>query len=491
MKAVPRPWNLPLGLVCWAFTACVPTPEHNPLTLNDVHSRLNPTTVAEWMQPQTVADIIAVIERAKRTGHAISISGGRHAMGGQAFGTDTLHLNMSAMDRVLHFDPEHGLVTVEAGIQWPALIDWLWEHQREGAAPWAIRQKQTGADSLSIGGALSANIHGRGLTLPPIIGDVESLRLVNAEGQLLHCSREENAELFRLAIGGYGLFGVLTDVTLRLTPREALVREVAIVSAADVVATVQERVEEGYAYGDFQFLTDENSPDFLQRGVLSLYRPSDRFAPKANKKLGYEDWVRLYELAHTDKARAFSVYSDFYLSTHGQSYWTDTHQLSTYVQDHDAEIDRLLSARAPGSLMICEYYVPRPQLVAFLRRTGESLRANHANLIYGTVRFIAKDDESLLAWARQDYACTVLNLRVTHDPQGLADAKRQFRAITDIALDLDGSYFLTYHRWATQAQVEAAYPQFREFLRKKRQYDPEERFQSDWYRHYQTMFGDR
>jgi protein-S-isoprenylcysteine O-methyltransferase len=28
------------------------------------------------------------------------------------------------------------------------------------------------------------------------------------------------------------------------------------------------------------------------------------------------------------------------------------------------------------------------------------------------------------------------------------------------------------------------------FLRLKKRYDPEERFQSDWYRHYRTMFAD-
>ena len=53
-----------------------------------------------------------------------------------------------------------------------------------------------------------------------------------------------------------------------------------------------------------------------------------------------------------------------------------------------------------------------------------------------------------------------------------------------------GSYYLTYHRWATRKQVETCYPQFPEFLRLKRRHDPEERFQSDWYRHYKAMFSD-
>ena len=39
-------------------------------------------------------------------------------------------------------------------------------------------------------------------------------------------------------------------------------------------------------------------------------------------------------------------------------------------------------------------------------------------------------------------------------------------------------------------QVLAAYPQFPEFLRLQKKYDPYGRFQSSWYRHYQTMFAD-
>ena len=63
--------------------------------------------------------------------------------------------------------------------------------------------------------------------------------------------------------------------------------------------------------------------------------------------------------------------------------------------------------------------------------------------------------------------------------------------MTDLVLDMDGSYFLTYHRWATKEQVLRAYPQFPEFIRRKLSYDPDERFQSEWYRHYRKMFADQ
>ena len=73
---------------------------------------------------------------------------------------------------------------------------------------------------------------------------------------------------------------------------------------------------------------------------------------------------------------------------------------------------------------------------------------------------------------------------------GLRKAERDFRRIIDRAIQYEGSYFLRYHRWATRERVETCYPQFVEYFRLKRKHDPDERFQSDWYRHYAAMFAD-
>jgi FAD/FMN-containing dehydrogenase len=470
---------------------CARTAERG-VVLDDVHSRLNETTVREFHEPRTKGELLDLVRRARRMGLPISISGGRHAMGGQQFGSGTMHVNLSRYARVLALDAEHGRVTVESGIQWPELVRWLNDEQRGRERVWTIRQKQTGADRLSVGGALSANVHGRGLTLRPIVDDVESFELIDGAGTLRRCSRGQEPELFRLAIGGYGLFGVITEVTLRLTPRVKLEREVSIVARDELPRLVEQRISEGYLYGDWQFKTDERAQDFLETGVFSCYRPvaDDTPLTAAPRTLSEAQWIELYQLAHLDKSRAFHLYADFYLGTDGQVYWSDAQQLSYYVQGYDEVVDRARGARAPGSLMITELYVPRPRLPEFLREAARVLRQEQADLVYGTVRWIERDGESFLAWARESFACTVLNLRVTHDETGLAAAARQFQALIDAALAADGSYFLTYHRWARQDQLLAAYPQFPEFLRLKRHYDPGERFQSDWYRHYRKMFAE-
>ena len=65
----------------------------------------------------------------------------------------------------------------------------------------------------------------------------------------------------------------------------------------------------------------------------------------------------------------------------------------------------------------------------------------------------------------------------------------QFRRLIDLGIKYGGSWYPTYHRHALRRQVDACYPQFADFLKLKRKYDPEELFQSDWYRHYKNMFN--
>ena len=60
------------------------------------------------------------------------------------------------------------------------------------------------------------------------------------------CSRAENAELFALAIGGYGLFGIVTSVTLRLVPRRKLERKVELLDRDRLAAAFERRVGEGF-----------------------------------------------------------------------------------------------------------------------------------------------------------------------------------------------------------------------------------------------------
>lgn len=460
------------------------------ILVNDIHSQLNPTWVSGIAAPRSCEEIGRTIQAARQAKTAVCVAGGRHAMGGQQFRSGALLCDVTGLNRVLNFDPAAGTVAVEAGMMWPELIDFLNGAQSGQSEQWTIAQKQTGANRLTLGGAAAANIHGRGLRMRPLADNIETLTLVDAEGALRICSRQENPELFRLVVGGYGLFGLVYSVTLRLVPRRKVQRIVEVIPADDLIARFEQRIADGFLYGDFQFATDEHSDGFLREGVFSCYQPVDQATPMpaGQKHLSEQDWQHLLLLAHADKARAFETYAAHYLATSGQVYWSDTHQLAVYLDDYHKQLDQKLGG-APGTESITEIFVPRPALADFLEKVRADFRTHHVNLIYGTIRLIERDDESFLAWATEAYACVIFNLHVEHTSEGRERAAQAFRRLIDLAIERGGSYFLPYHKYATRAQVEACYPQFPEFLRLKRRYDPEELFQSDWYRHYTNLFS--
>jgi FAD/FMN-containing dehydrogenase len=412
-------------------------------------------------------------------------------MGGQQFCGAGVLIDTRGLDRVLELDAARGLVTVEGGIQWPALLHHLQDAQQGATHPWGIFQKQTGADRLSVAGALACNAHGRGLNLRPMIDQVERIEVVGPDGIAVQASRTERAELFTLAIGGYGLFGVITRVQLRLRPRVKVRRVVEIGETADIIERFEQRIRAGYLYGDFQFATDGSRDSFLRRGVFSTYEPVPDDTPLTENPTRFnpEDWSRLTFYSHRYKRRAFAVYTSRYLATSGQIYWSDSQLSAAYVDGYHADIDRALKARVTSTEMITELYVPRAALATFMEDARVALRQRQANVIYGTVRMIERDDESLLAWATQRFACIVLNLHIEHTPTGLETGAVTMRALIDAAIAYGGSYYLTYHRWATRQQVETCHPRMAEFLRLKRQYDPTEVFQSDWYRHHMQLLN--
>lgn len=462
--------------------------------VNDVHSRLNRTVQKEIVKPVSISDLSDLLKDSARKGTPVSIAGGRHAMGGQQFGGGTILFDMRNFNKIVRFCPEKGLVTVQSGINWLDLVHGLKELQKAAAPSFTIIQKPTGADDITIGGSLAANIHGRALMRPPFVADIESFQLIMFDGSIEEVSRTSNKELFSLAVGGYGLFGVAGNVTLRLTEKTSLKRTVEITNRRQLARKLEDSISDGCTYGDFQFAIDDRSEDFLDKGILSVYKPVTE-SSSSERRLSEDDWLELLRLAHHEKGEAFERYASHYMATSGQVYSSDDFQLSTYLPGYhqskngNEEEQRLKTSCPPGSEMISELYVPLDRLASFLARAKDALRRWRANVIYGTVRLIEEDNESFLPWANRRYACVIFNLHIDETQKSIKKAAFAFRALIQVALEEGGSYYLTYHRFAAKHQLLEAYPRLPQFLKLKERYDPQLRFQSNWYRYHKLMLG--
>lgn len=452
------------------------------IAVNDIQSKLNHTLVSSIEHPSSTEAVASIIRQAYRRRSGLAICGGRHAMGGQQFATGQPLIDIGHLDKILSFDTDRALMNVQSGIMWPDLIHGLHNLQNNSPQQLTIREKQTGVDLVTIGGSIASNIHGRGLTFPPFVSDIESLRLVDAQGEILNLSRQDNAELFSLVCGGYGLFGVVTEATLRLVPRRKVKRKVEIIPIRDLLDKVKSRIDEGYLYGDCQYAVDIERDDKAYPGVFSCYLPVANDVPlkPVIKKMSAETWGALYRILRKDKPRAFELYADFYLQTDGQVYWSDTHQLAgDFFEGYKEARDKL-----GGSELILEVYVKPENFVDFMAAARKDFIARGADVTFGTIRFIKQDTETFLAWAREDVVCIVVNLHVVHTQTGIKKVAGDFRSLIDTVLYFNGSYYLTYHRFARPDQLLKAYPLFSDFLKLKRKYDPATVFNSTWYEHY-------
>ena len=139
-----------------------PAPEPESVLVNDIHSQLNPTRVLGISQPRSLEDVQGLVRAARKDGKVISVAGGRHAMGGQQFGADTLLLDIRKLNRVLQLDRKNGILEVEAGIEWPELIAGYLNLQNGDGPAWGIAQKQTGADRFTLAGTIAASANSQG-----------------------------------------------------------------------------------------------------------------------------------------------------------------------------------------------------------------------------------------------------------------------------------------------------------------------------------------
>jgi FAD/FMN-containing dehydrogenase len=112
-----------IALLAGASAARAIAAEPESVLVNDVHSQLNPTQVLEVLQPRSLEEVQSIVRSARKDRKVISVAGGRHAMGGQQFGTDTLLIDIRQLNRVLNLDRKNGILEVDAGIEWPQLID--------------------------------------------------------------------------------------------------------------------------------------------------------------------------------------------------------------------------------------------------------------------------------------------------------------------------------------------------------------------------------
>ncbi len=445
----------------------------------DDASRLNETTMTEVLavapgRETAESQLRDLLARARRDKLRVAVAGARHSMGGHTIYPGGIAVDMLPFNH-MELDETTDILHVGAGARWNEILPYLNERGKSVA----VMQSN---NSFSVGGSISVNCHGWQTGRPPIASTVESLRLMKADGSIVTCSRTENPELFSLVLGGYGLFGIILDVDLRVVPNEMLRLERTAVPIADYARERGERTGESkdavLAYGRL----DVTAENFLQSALLNVWKRDEGLvcttAPMA-------------VLSMTGVRRA--IFRGSVGDAYGKTLrWWAENELQPIISSDCSTRNELLNVGVElfenrsetDTDILHEYFVPPAEFENFVSAAREIILRRKADLLNVTVRDVQPDNDTFLHYADKPMLCLVMLFNQVTTPAGEAAMEELTQELIDAALAAGGRYYLCYRLHSTQQQIRQGYPMLEAFFDKKREYDPDEIFQNEFYRKY-------
>jgi decaprenylphospho-beta-D-ribofuranose 2-oxidase len=232
-------------------------------------------TSGSGVRPERRRDLRAAVER----GGPFIARGAGLSYCAASMGDGVLSIDMSRLDRVLGFDPDDGTIRVEPGLTVGALTELL-----EARGRWL--PPLPGYPTISVGGCVAFDVHGKSQLHSGTFGDwVLSLELLHPTHGELVCSRSQHREVFELTVGGMGLTGLITSVTLKTAPLPGAALEIEALAVANlyeapsVMKSAAASVDCLYSWHDLSRAGAELGPGlvFLERFVAA--RPKRRRGP--------------------------------------------------------------------------------------------------------------------------------------------------------------------------------------------------------------------
>lgn len=427
--------------------------------------------------PRARASVVCpeCVEEAKppAKGSTIIARGQGRSYGDAAQTSEGVVMLTRRLSRVIAFDDETGVLTAEAGM---TLEEVLEKFVPQGWFP----SVTPGTKYVSLGGCVAADVHGKNHHRDGTFGDhVRELQIVLANGQKLRCSPEENAEVFWSTIGGMGLTGIITEVSLQLRPVETAYVMVRHHAAHNLSALLE--MFEGAAFDDdytVAWIDCLAKGAKLGRGVLMRGHhalreelPENTTEPlrlkqRAQFNLSFDlpSWTlntftaaafnELYFRRQSARERAFlSDYESFFYPLDRVGNWNRLYGRRGFVQ-YQCVIPTA-RARVGMKLLLEEIaHSKYPCFLAVLKRFGA-------------------EGPGLLSFPAEGYTLTL--------DMAVGDARffKFLDQLDEIVLKHEGRVYLAKDARLKAETFRAMYPRLDEWQRIKRSIDPDNLFRSD------------
>ena len=444
----------------------------------DLHQRLLPVEIKTIKAGMSKDELKKIVKEAQQDGDALSIAGMQHSQGGQTVYPNCIMIDMKPYNQILEVNEEEKTVTVQSGATWANI--------QEAINPYGLSLRVSQSQNIfTVGGSLSVNAHGLDIRNGSLADTVVSMRLMNAEGEILQLSPDENSELFYAVLGGYGLFGIILDVTLHLTDDELYETETARMTYRDYPDYFKQQVQKN-PDAKMHLARISIAPESFMEDMYTItYMTAlDQSKLSAHQELKTENLVAVPKfflgLSRLNEAGKDS----FWNAQKTYTKQVDGNLVSrNNVMRSDSEFMEYDNSRKTEILQ--EYFVPVNQFEDYIPKLKAVLEANpDFNLLNVTIRYVEQNDKAVLSYAKEDMFSLVLLVNQGTDKESIEKTQQVVREMIDVTLAHNGSYYLPYFGYPTKVQMQAAYPRTEEFFELKERFDPDHRFMNLFYEEY-------
>lgn len=448
------------------------------LTLNDT-GQINATDVFRVIKVQSEADILAAIQSANLQHIPIAIMGVQHSQGGQSLAPNAIILNMVKFNRVLALDRKKKQVTVQSGIIWGDLQKYINQFNL------AVKSMQS-PNIFTVGGSISVNAHGDDFRAGAVGNSLLAFHMITATGKKLLVTRQTNPNLWAAVIGGYGLLGVITDVTLQLTDNSYLTSNYVTTDMTNFGAFFREKILKDKPitlfYTHLNIVPDVN---FLKTAYTITYKNTDQIPDKVIGLDNPDQWnvilTPLFNMSRHGKLGKQwrwnlenKIFSKFYahrLVTRNNAMEKPVKFATNYHSKYNAD-------------WLQEYFIPIDKLPQFIAVLRDTMIKYAVNLLNVTIRYTPAEKNFWLTYANRDCFAIVIYFNQDLSAPEIAQAQTWTRKLINAALLLNGNYYLPYQPFATRSQFQQGYAEYQRFLKIKNTYDPHGLFINKFYLNY-------
>jgi FAD/FMN-containing dehydrogenase len=433
--------------------------------INDA-SNLNPTPVAIHLTVRTDSEAEVVVrlrselKAAAAANRPFAAAVARHSMGGQSIPRDGTAITFT--NGSCEIDSSRMTFRASAGATWRDVITTL---DKAGFSP-AVMQSN---NDFGVGSTFCVNAHGWPVPYGPFGTTVQAVRVMMADGSILKCSPKENPDLFGLAMGGYGLFGVVLDVEAAMVPNVLLKPTFEKLPSHDFAQRFISAVDDEHvkmAYGRLSVA----KRGFFEQALLCSFRqlptPAEGLPPASSK------------------GALNTISRDIYRAQIGsevakQARWLVETKVgpaesspATRNSLMNEPVANLADWNKSRTDILHEYFVAPERFPEFVRACQDIIPASGLEFLNVTLRYLKPDLQSVLAYARERRIAAVMSFSQSVSPDGERKMLTMTEALIDRVIGLGGAFYLPYRLHARHDQVRAAYPRFDDFVAQKRHYDP-------------------